>query len=308
MIIDFHMHLGDILHEAGIKNIYSNKKIPTKFNIQRFEEVFLQFNSYKLTNYILNKYDDFYTRSVQERLKAATLQNYRKYLKKLKSFSLKVFSDQDVKSLCMPISPYVNFDDILALSKEESAIIPFASIPIHLSGKDMLKKLNADMTIAKGLKLHPIIQGVPFDSKTTYSALEIVKSHKKVVLLHAGASRYYLGEEKHLQHCELDNPYSAEKIIRCFPEVPFIIGHAGIYEFPLWAEIIAKYENVLVDVSVQSIKSIRNIINLYGIDRVLFASGWPCVDLDITLKIIQRAINVNQLEKVLYKNALDILI
>lgn len=302
------MHLGDILHSDGAKTIYYKRKMPSKLNIQWFEESILRFNTCNITNYFFSKYDDCYTKSVQERLKAATFQNYSKYLQELKAFSMQVFLDEDVRSVCMPVSPYVNFDDIRVVAfKNDEAIIPFTSIPIHLSKKDMMEKLNEDMNIAKGLKLHPIIQGVPFDDEITLSALEIVEAHKKVVLFHAGGSRYYLGEEKHLQHCELDNPYQAEKMVKSFPHVIFVIGHAGIYEFPLWAEIMRKYENVFVDISVQSVRSIRSIINLYGIDRVLFASDWPCVNLGITLKIIKKAISVNQMEKVLYKNAMQIL-
>lgn len=307
MIIDFHMHLGDILHKDGAKTIYAQKKMPRKFNIQRFEEKILHFNTSQITNWLLAKYDDQYTKSVQERLQAATAENYCHYLDRLKKLSAQLFQDEEVRCICMPISPYVNFDDVYAFSKQEKSIEPFTSILPHVSESDMLKDLNRTLPLAKGLKLHPIIQGIPFDSRATFEALKLVSFHKKVVLLHAGASRYYLDGERHLQHCELDDPREAEKMIRYFPEIIFVVGHAGIYEFDIWASLLAKYENVFVDLSVQSSKSITNIINLYGIDRVLYASDWPCVDPNITKQIMLKTFKDEQLEKVFYKNALNIL-
>jgi predicted TIM-barrel fold metal-dependent hydrolase len=306
MIIDVHMHLGDILHTNGGKTIYQDVEMPKRFNIQRFEEDILSFNRFSITNAFFEKYDDLYTKSVSDRIKAGTFQNLRNYYQLLETTSQEWFGDNKVRSFCMPVSPHVTFFDIDNVTKEESRLKTFTSINPLLSMEDACSELRKYAPYSYGLKLHPIIQGIPFDSERTYRALKIMNELGKPVLLHAGASRYYLGDEERFQHCELDDPHAAEVMIKQFPDTPFIIGHAGIAEYQEWARLLRKYDNIYYDITVQPIKAIKELMNWYGEDRMLFATDWPCVNPRTTLRIVRKAMSDNQLIKLMYKNALDL--
>lgn len=307
MIIDIHMHIGDILHLGGGKSVTGNIKMPHNFNIQRFEEDVLRFNSFGITKYFFGKYDDFYTLSVQKRIRAGNLHNLSKYYDILSATSKKLFNDASVKSACMPVAPYVTFDDIYTITRTEHRLLAFTSINPDLSIKDACTELSRSVDKCCGLKLHPIIQGISFDSPYIYNALDILDGTEKPVLLHAGASRYYLGDEKIFQHCDLDDPYAAKEMVKRYPRIPFIIGHAGISEYQEWADLLKKYENVYFDITAQPVRAIHELISWYGEDRMLFATDWPCINPKTTLGIVMKALNDRQLEKCLYQNAKNLL-
>lgn len=307
MIIDIHMHIGDILHREGGKSATLDVEMPNRFNIQRFEEDILKFNSFKITKYFFEKYDDFYTLSVQKRIKAGNIYNLNKYFDILTNFSLKFFGDTTVKSICMPVAPYVTLNDIYPITQTERRLLSFTSINPDLSIRDACDELCNSIYKCHGLKLHPIIQGIPFNSPYTYSALDIFNGTGKPVLFHAGASRYYLGNEKNLQHCDLDDPYAAREMIEKYPQIPFIIGHSGIAEYQEWAMLLKKYDNVYFDITVQSVYTIRKLISWYGEDKMLFATDWPCVNPTTTLNIAIKALNDRQMEKCFYQNAKNLI-
>lgn len=307
MIIDIHMHIGDILHRGGGESVTLDVEMPNSFNIQRFEEDVLRFNSFGITKHLFEKYDDFYTLSVQNRIRAGNLRNLNKYFDILSVFSKKIFNDASVKSVCMPVAPYVTFDDIYSITQAEHRLLTFTSINPDLTITDACNELLSSLGKCYGLKLHPIIQGIPFNSPYTYSALDIFDGTGKPVLIHAGASRYYLGNEKNLQHCDLNDPYAAREMVERYPQIPFIIGHAGIAEYQEWADLLKKYENVYFDITVQPVCAIHKLISWYGEDKMLFATDWPCVNPKTTLGIVIKALNDRQLEKCLYQNAKTLL-
>lgn len=306
MIIDVHMHIGDFLHENGQNTFSQHHEMPNTFNIQRFEEDILKFNRFKITNFIFDKFDDYYTLSVNNRIKAGTYENLKKYFSFLEETSQLIFGDSKIRSFCMPIAPYVTFDNIYSLSHKEKRLLAFNSISAGQSIDEVYTALLNTLPYCYGLKLHPILQGIPFNSDYTYTALDIFRGKNKPILLHAGSSRYYIGKEKRFQHCELDDPFAAREMICRYPEIIFIIGHAGIAEYKEWAEIFYKYDNVFFDITVQSVKAIKELIRWYGEDRMLFATDWPCVNPKTTFGIVRKALNDTQMEKLLYKNALSI--
>lgn len=309
MIVDVHMHLGNFLYRHGAEIIGCDIPFPTKFSIQTFEERVLRFNSNTITKMVFDKLDDYYTKSVQSRIRAATLRNLQSYYKTLETWSTRLFGDSHVESYCMPISPYVTFRDIRQWTILEKRLRTFTSINPSLSLNAMCEEIASDAKdkYCFGLKIHPIIQGIPFDSKFCFNALDIFRLSGKPVLFHAGASRYYIGNERNLQHCELDNKEAAVKMVAHYPDVPFIIGHAGIAEFEEWAQSLRRFDNVFFEVTVQSCKNIQKLVRYYGEDRMLFATDWPCIDPKVTCNILMKALTYRQLEKAMFRNAFTIL-
>ncbi len=301
------MHLGDILHYNGGNIISQNINMPKKINIQWFEENILRFRSNCVTQKLFALLDDQYTKSVQDRIKSGTYENFLKYKLFLQQMSNRYFKNDRVYFACMPVAPYVNFEDLIIWNSKDSTILPFTSIDPNISINDACYKVSSQMYKAYGLKLHPIIQGIPFNSKRTFKVLESIEKFNKPVLLHTGSSRYYLGDEREKQHLELDDIKSAKEMIRTFPNVIFILGHAGCSEVVDWTNEFSPFENVFIDITVQSKNSIRFLINRYGEDRILFGSDWPCIDPRITLKIIINTLTEKQQEKCFFRNASNLL-
>lgn len=308
MIIDIHMHLGNIFRENGGATIYQNIKYPRHFNIQRFEEDVLKFNIRSCFQNYFKVHDDEYTLSVQERASAGTADNYvNLHYKTLQKLSKHFFGDDKVFCACMPISPYVNFDDIYEYSMRNKTIIPFTSINPLDSVDDISKKISEESKLCAGLKLHPILQGIAFNSGKTYAALDVFRPVGKPVLFHAGASRYYIGDEAYKQHCELDSVTDAVAMISKYHDIPFIVGHTGIYEYEEWSSALSRFENVYCDISVQSSAHISEILNTWGEDRVLFGTDFPCCRTKSVIKIVAKAIPKRVCEKIFYANATNIL-
>lgn len=303
MIIDTHMHLGDFLNDNGIRILQERTEMPNKFNIQKFEEKILHYNSNCITKAFFEKYDDYYTLSVINRIKAGNLKNYKHHRNTLAKKSEQLFGDRHVICFCMPISPYVTFKDVYKATRKINSLRCFTSINPNISIDAACEEFEQDAPFCYGIKMHPIIQGIPFNSERVFAILDINKRMGKPVLFHAGASRYYLGNQKYKQHCELDDIVAAEEMVKRYPDIPFIVGHGGIAEYREWAKALRKYDNIFFDLTVQSVRTIRELISFYGEDKILFATDWPCCDDTVTLNIAARALSSTQLEKCMYLNA-----
>ena len=88
------------------------------------------------------------TKAQRARNFTATLENFRTSLEEA----------QVDYAVCLPIAPYLTFDDLAEAKEQEERILPFTSIDLTRS-YDVEAQLNQDVARgALGLKLHPIIQ------------------------------------------------------------------------------------------------------------------------------------------------------
>ena len=196
----------------------------------------------------------------------ATLENMRKSMK-----------EAGVKlTACMPIPPYVTFDDLEKARQADARVIPF-------TGVDFDRKYDFEAELkdhvergAKGLKLHPVIQREPLTSKKTYQVIEAFRPFGLPVLFHCGLSSYYFGEERKTKEVsEFGKIHYGRDLAAAFPDVKFIAGHAGLFQVDDTIELLAGLKNVSVDISFQSPDKIRELIKAFGAERVLYASDWP---------------------------------
>ena len=204
----------------------------------------------------------------RKRNAAATLENLQKSLD----------GTDIIRCVCAPVAPYVTYQDIFAAAKIEPRIIAFAS-PDFSSGNIniMREKLEEDLKNgAVGVKIHPIIQEVPADSDAVMSAVGIIQKYCKSVpvLIHAGPAQYYLPRENKTRSLNFSSIDKITRLAAAFPDVNFIVGHAGLDDFKQVIEIMPKYKNIYVDTSFQYPESIRDLLAAFGGDRVMFASDW----------------------------------
>lgn len=297
-IIDVHGHIGDILYPDGGKLIpKTGINFPTSFlewflcERVLYRETFFFRTAEKISPY-------WSVRQERKRNRAATLENFRKSLD----------GTNIVRCVCAPVAPNITYDDVLAAARHEARIIAFTSP--DFTARNMPDKLRSDLNAgAMGVKIHPIIQQVETDSDSIMSAVDTVRAFSVPVLLHAGPARYYLPSEDRARSLDFSSIERIERLVASFPDVNFIIGHAGLDDYKKVLALIPKYKNAFVDTSFQHPQAIKDLIAAFGGERVLFASDWhyglrkPAV-----AAVLEACGNDSELEKrVFYDNAADLL-
>jgi predicted TIM-barrel fold metal-dependent hydrolase len=265
MIIDVHSHLGDVLNNDGGRLIFrTGIPMPDIFNPQALNERLLMRNfGLGLCVYRLMKKQTI--KAEAARNSAATLENMRASLDE---------AGID-RAVCLPIEPHCTFDDLRRAAKRDARILPFTSVNFGRMDS-MERKLRDDVKNgAYGLKIHPVIQRVsPADSRMA-RVLEAFQPLGRPVLIHAGKYEYYPAGEMKRNIPEYGAIAPIAEMIRAFPKIRFIVGHAGLFWRREVCARLAGCDNVWVDTSFQSPHSIRALIRAFGPDRVMFASDWP---------------------------------
>ena len=264
-IIDVHSHLGDILYPNGGELIYKeNVSMPKMFDLQAVNEKGLN-RTYGLGSLPYTVLGYWATKAERARNFTATLANMQKSL-----------DEAEVSyTVCLPIAPNVTYDDLAKARKLDARIIPFTSIDFTLEGKAKAKVVKDMSEGAFGLKLHPIIQNHRLDDPMVLDVLQGFEGYKRPVLIHAGMSNYYLGAEKGRNTPENGKIHYVEALIRAFSSIDFIVGHAGLFQVEEVMTRLKGLKNVWVDTSFQSPEVIRELIETFGPERVMYASDWP---------------------------------
>ncbi len=195
------------------------------------------------------------------------------------------------RSVCMPIPPYVTFEDLLPVHEKDPTIIPFTGIDFTRK-YDLAASLARDVERgARGIKLHPIIQRVSLDSGKTFEAVDAFASHGLPVLFHCGVTSYFYGPDRRREVPHYGNVSHAAELVRAFPKVNFIAGHAGLEEVNDVVSALSKFSNAYVDISFQSPRIIKGLMQAFGPERVLFASDWPWGSRHASMRAVRAACN-----------------
>lgn len=210
----------------------------------------------------------------------------------------------------MPVPPNVTFEDLHAAHEKDAAILAFTGPDYADLTRNDSKFTNDVQRGAKGLKLHPILQRVRLNSPETKAVVEAFAPHDLPILFHAGECNYYLrAENKHLEKPEYGNLDDAIELVRAFPRVKFIVGHAGLHRVGRVMAELADCDNVWVDMSFQSPKITRQLIDTLGPERVMYASDWPWGNMWAPIRVVEKACaGDKQLEQRLFHdNAAELL-
>lgn len=299
-IIDAHSHLGDIFYPNGGQLI--GEKGATKravFDPISIWERALFWNPLGVGKTVYDLFGRWVTRGEHARNFTATLEN----------FNASMQESGITHSVCLPIPPYVSFSDLAPAAEAHQGVIPFTGVD-YTTNDDPGPKLAADVRAgARGLKLHPILQQVPLTSGRTRTAVEAFGAHDLPVLFHCGISQYFLGEEKKKQEPRYGDIQYAARLVRDFPAVSFIAGHAGLFEVRDVMRKLGDFGNVWVDTSFQSVPMVRELIATFGPERVLFGSDWPFGNRPPALATVRAACRGDSgLERrILFDNAAELL-
>jgi uncharacterized protein len=302
MIIDIHTHLGDILYPDGGRLIdQKNVRKEIFFDVISLSE-FLSHTgiSDAMDQWLYKKIYTLVTRASRARNATATLENMRRSMDETGV----------VKSVCMPIPPYLTFDDLENARQKDDGVIAFTGVD-YTRKYDVASALKSDVSKgAKGIKLHPIIQRVPMDNRKTFEAMEAFAPFQLPVLFHCGISSYYLGaEQQEKENADFGAIAYARELVANFPNITFIAGHAGLFQYRDVMDLLGGFKNVMVDTSVQSPGHVKKLLNVFGPERVMYASDWPFGNRKSAIKIVKKACcGDKSLEKqIFYENAAALL-
>ena len=120
----------------------------------------------------------------------------------------------------------------------------------------------------RGIKLHPDTQAVNADDPRLMAIYEIAQAKHLPVVIHSGDYRYDYSHPRRIAH-----------VLHAFPELVVDAAHFGGWSiYDIGADFL-RSERCFVDTS-SSIafvgkRHFRELINLYGVERVLFGSDFP---------------------------------
>lgn len=184
-------------------------------------------------------------------------------------------------------------------------VISFAGI--HPKCVDIKEKLRAVKNAGiKGVKIHPDYQNTPIDDEGYIEILTTAKELDLIVVTHAGIDCAYRDK------ATMCSPEKLCKVIDTINHEKFVLAHYGSSELFDEVYTLLAGKNVYFDTAyilkMISKEQFNKILEKHGSDKVLFATDFPWSDMKGDLEIIRSFIDDKTvLEKVLYKNALNLL-
>ncbi len=158
----------------------------------------------------------------------------------------------------------------------------------------------------KGIKIHPDYQSTFIDDERYVNILSCAKELDLIVVTHSGIDDGYPNEPV---RCP---PEKVKSVIEKVGHKKFVLGHYGAHK--QWQKVL----EILSDLDVYfdtafSLHEIdenlfKQILNKHGEDKILFATDCPWRDIKDDLEILKSYnLDKNILDKILYKNALELL-
>lgn len=156
-------------------------------------------------------------------------------------------------------------------------LIPFASVhPDDPKAREKLRE--AKRAGVRGVKLHPEMQRFFPDAPGAMAIYEECGKLGLPVIFHAGRS----GIEP-----DFLKPYALLRYyvpgIREFPQVKFLLGHAGARDVAEALLIARDHRNVWLELSSQGASSIDHLLQELGPEKLVFGSDWPFYPLAVAL-------------------------
>lgn len=195
--------------------------------------------------------------------------------------------------------------------EQVSSINHFISEAVKASGGKMtgLGTLHPDSSDIKGdidelislglhgVKLHPDIQGFKLDDYRCLKIYEFCEG-RLPILFHTGDKRY-----------DMSNPNRMVPILDIYKNLIAIGAHFGGYS--VWEDavrMLPKYPNIFVDCSssffAMSDEEIREMIEAFGEDRVLFGTDYPMWDPKKEVdRLLSLGLSDSVYEKIFHLNA-----
>ena len=301
-IIDFQTHLGDIFDSN--KNIVFKKPVA----LDPYPDPILEF-----AESAFQKPIDIGSVQAKDQL-ADAMHNRAMEKGGLDCASAEMDKNDITYFVSLNNHPNTTFEGTLAASKLEPRIIPFTSIDFGIEPWDIHDMVEQDIERgAKGLYIHPGLQGFRFANSKSRAAIDVVSKAGFPVVLHFGLNDCYYRQESESAkntHSEYGDFSLVEDIVSKYPDCKFVLTPSLVNTSEELDGMMSSaksggWKNVFVTTSYKSAETIKKLANCFGIDRVLFGSDFPFCDVSFALEECEKAFagDSEALEKVLFKNA-----
>ncbi|NCC87159.1 MAG: amidohydrolase [Clostridia bacterium] len=189
-----------------------------------------------------------------------------------------------------------NINDFVAQTVEnhQDKLIGFATL--HPNSTCIAKQVdNAIKMGLRGIKLHPDFQNFNIDSKEAFSIYEAIEG-RLPLLIHMGDHR-----------TQFSKPAKLAPVLDKFPKLDVIAAHFGGWSEWESGALELALKRVYVDTSssMYALKphQVRELIDIFGVDFVLFGSDYPMWspkdELDMLAKV---DLTKDEREKIYHKN------
>lgn len=160
--------------------------------------------------------------------------------------------------------------DAIAAAGAQDRLIAYGSVhpnDPHKHGKLRTYKARG----IRGVKVHPTMQLIHPDDPATMEIYGTCRELDLPVLFHSGRAGIELD---FMQEFAILAHYEAP--VREFPDVRFVLGHAGArMDWEAAAALAAQCPNVWLELSGQGVEVIGRILERVGPERLLFGTDWP---------------------------------
>jgi predicted TIM-barrel fold metal-dependent hydrolase len=189
------------------------------------------------------------------------------------------------KALILPIAFGLPFGDDLserwmqaiAAAGVGDRLIPGASV--HPRDPERVEKLRRYAGLgARAVKLHPAGQRFFPDAPEAAAIYRECARLGLPVVFHGGRAGI---EPSYAHRFTLMRHY--RPVLERFPEVQFVLGHAGARDVADAIPLAQRYANAWLGIHGQGVTVLHELIERVGADRLLFGSDWPFYHLAVTL-------------------------
>jgi len=175
-------------------------------------------------------------------------------------------------SLILPIDWPVlsrNAETQLRAVEGRSGVMCLGSV--HPNVRDPAGALDRQRRLgARGIKLHPNVQMMRPDSPRALELQRLCAERGMFVLWHCGPtgiegwSAQQRSQVRYYERAIAENPAGT-----------FVLGHAGALQAEQALDLARRYPNVWLELSCQSLTSLRRILDRGPHDRLMLGSDWP---------------------------------
>lgn len=207
------------------------------------------------------------------------------------------------RSVICPVDKYLAVENrkgndfiLKASRKFPNRFIPFTSANPWYGKKALIELQRTINEGARGIKLHPSIQGFLLCDDLVYPIVELACEQKIPIYFHTGTPAY-------------SQPMHVAELALRYPEANLIMGHMGSTDFWIDAVPAASLStNIFVDTSWSLPDKIRHAVDILGAERVLFGSDSPLSSYNIEMGCVNAtSLSENEKTMIMGKNILRLI-
>ncbi len=171
-----------------------------------------------------------------------------------------------------------NDEVLLACELYKDRLIPFFRLNPNNPWKE---EFNLRLSQGfRGIKLHPRSQDFKLLSSKIMEVYDAAQNNNLVILMHTGFGLEEIADD-------------LLKIVRQFPKLKMIIGHAGFVDLDNVIKKISRIDNLILDTSTVKIFDLFDLFKKVDVAKLAFGSDSPYYDIDLALEgLIDSAITV----------------